>query len=62
MTTTTTASTTATVGRSRGFASLSAAMFKSFYGHDPDIGPLIEYRGLTMPGDAKTAAAAGAGH
>jgi len=24
-------------------------MFKDFYGRAPDIGPLIEYRGLTVP-------------
>ena len=45
---------------SRGRTEDPQAMFKSFYGHDPDIGPLIEYRGLTLPGDAKPAAAAGA--
>jgi peptidyl-dipeptidase Dcp len=47
---------------SRGRTEDPKAMFKSFYGHDPDIGPLIEYRGLTVPDSAKPAAAARAGH
>jgi peptidyl-dipeptidase Dcp len=48
---------------SRGRTEDPQVMFKSFYGHDPDIGPLIEYRGLTLPGEGKpAAAAAGASH
>jgi len=46
----------------RGRTEDPKAMFKNFYGHDPDIGPLIEYRGLAMPGEATPAAAAGAAH
>ena len=43
---------------SRGRTEDPQAMFKSFYGRAPDIGPLIEYRGLTVPGAAAPAAAA----
>jgi len=46
----------------RGRTEDPKAMFKNFYGHEPDIGPLIEYRGLAMPGEATPAAAAGAAH
>jgi peptidyl-dipeptidase Dcp len=48
---------------SRGRSEDPQVMFKNFYGRAPDIGPLIEYRGLTMAGAAATppAAAAGAG-
>jgi peptidyl-dipeptidase Dcp len=45
---------------SRGRSEDPQVMFKNFYGRAPDIGPLIEYRGLTMPGEARPAAAAGA--
>ena len=45
---------------SRGRTADPQEMFKEFYGKDPDIGPLIEYRGLTMPGVATPAAAGGA--
>jgi hypothetical protein len=24
-------------------------MFRAFYGKDPDIGPMLEHRGLVMP-------------
>ena len=46
---------------SRGRTEDPQVMFKDFYGRAPDIGPLIEYRGLTVPGAARPAAAAG-GH
>ncbi|MBV8909968.1 MAG: M3 family metallopeptidase, partial [Gammaproteobacteria bacterium] len=32
---------------SRGRSADPAAMFRDFYGRDPDVGPLLEYRGLT---------------
>jgi peptidyl-dipeptidase Dcp len=35
---------------SRGRTEDPQAMFRSFYGRAPEIGPLIEYRGLTLPG------------
>lgn len=35
---------------SRGRTEDPQVMFRNFYGHAPDIGPLIEYRGLTIPG------------
>jgi len=34
---------------SRGRTEDPQVMFKDFYGRAPDIGPLIEYRGLTVP-------------
>jgi peptidyl-dipeptidase Dcp len=43
---------------SRGRTEDPQVMFKDFYGRAPDIGPLIEYRGLTVPGATKPAAAA----
>jgi peptidyl-dipeptidase Dcp len=47
---------------SRGRTEDPQIMFKNFYGRAPDIGPLIEYRGLTVPGAADPAAAAAGGH
>jgi len=44
---------------SRGRTEDPQVMFKNFYGRAPDIGPLIEYRGLTVPSVAQPAAAAG---
>jgi peptidyl-dipeptidase Dcp len=44
---------------SRGRTEDPQAMFKNFYGRAPDIGPLIEYRGLTVPEVSAPAAAAG---
>ena len=35
---------------SRGRTEDPQAMFRSFYGRAPEIGPLIEYRGLSLPG------------
>ena len=46
---------------SRGRTQDPQVMFKDFYGRAPDIGPLIEYRGLTVPEAIKPAASA-AGH
>ncbi len=46
---------------SRGRSEDPQVMFKNFYGRAPDIGPLIEYRGLTLPGEAKPVAAAAGG-
>ena len=46
---------------SRGRTEDPQVMFKNFYGRAPDIGPLIEYRGLTVPEATKPAAAAAAG-
>jgi peptidyl-dipeptidase Dcp len=46
---------------SRGRTEDPQVMFKDFYGRAPDIGPLIEYRGLTVPEAIKPAATA-AGH
>ena len=43
----------------RGRSADPQEMFKAFYGKDPDIGPLIEYRGLALPALAAPAAAAG---
>ncbi len=33
---------------SRGRTEEPDVLFKKFYGHDPDIGPLLKYRGLTL--------------
>jgi peptidyl-dipeptidase Dcp len=46
----------------RGRSEDPQVMFRNFYGRAPDIGPLIEYRGLTMPGAAQPSAAAGGAH
>jgi peptidyl-dipeptidase Dcp len=35
---------------SRGFSVDALTMFKDFYGKEPDIGPLLESRGLTLTG------------
>jgi len=35
---------------SRGFSVDALTMFRDFYGKDPDIGPLLESRGLTLSG------------
>jgi peptidyl-dipeptidase Dcp len=35
---------------SRGFSVDALTMFKDFYGKDPDIGPLLESRGLSLSG------------
>ena len=37
---------------SRGFSTDALTMFKSFYGGPPEIGPLLESRGLTAPAGA----------
>ncbi len=34
---------------SRGFSADALTLFKDFYGRDPEIGPLLESRGLTAP-------------
>jgi len=34
---------------SRGRSADPIALFKDFYGKDPDVGPLLESRGLTLP-------------
>jgi peptidyl-dipeptidase Dcp len=34
---------------SRGRSQDPQVQFRNFYGRDPDIGPLIEYRGLSSP-------------
>jgi Zn-dependent oligopeptidase len=34
---------------SRGRSADPAGLFRAFYGGPPEIGPLIEYRGLTLP-------------
>jgi peptidyl-dipeptidase Dcp len=34
---------------SRGHTEDYGAMFRAFYGKDPDIGPMLEHRGLVMP-------------
>ena len=47
---------------SRGRSEDPQVMFKNFYGRAPDIGPLIEYRGLAMPDTKPVAAAGGAAH
>jgi peptidyl-dipeptidase Dcp len=44
---------------SRGRSEDPQVMFKNFYGRAPDIGPLIEYRGLTVTGDVQPAPASG---
>jgi peptidyl-dipeptidase Dcp len=38
---------------SRGRIKEPSVLFDEFYGHPPDIKPLLEYRGLTLPGQAK---------
>jgi peptidyl-dipeptidase Dcp len=38
---------------SRGRTQEPSALFDEFYGHPPDIKPLLEYRGLTLPGQPK---------
>jgi peptidyl-dipeptidase Dcp len=35
---------------SRGRSADPAALFRDFYGRDPDVGPLLEYRGLAAAG------------
>jgi peptidyl-dipeptidase Dcp len=34
---------------SRGHSEDYGTMFRAFYGKDPEIGPMLKYRGLTMP-------------
>ena len=34
---------------SRGHTQDYGKMFRAFYGKDPDIGPMLEHRGLTQP-------------
>jgi peptidyl-dipeptidase Dcp len=34
---------------SRGHTEDYATMFRAFYGKDPDIGPMLEHRGLAKP-------------
>ena len=34
---------------SRGRSEDPQVQFRNFYGRAPDIGPLVEYRGLTLP-------------
>ena len=46
---------------SRGRSQDPQTQFRNFYGRDPDIGPLIEYRGLTLPGMGATGAGAAGG-
>jgi peptidyl-dipeptidase Dcp len=38
---------------SRGRTQEPSVLFEEFYGHPPDIKPLLEYRGLTLPGSSK---------
>ncbi|HEX3481370.1 MAG TPA: M3 family metallopeptidase [Kofleriaceae bacterium] len=38
---------------SRGRTQEPSVLFEEFYGHPPDIKPLLEYRGLTLPGQPK---------
>ncbi len=38
---------------SRGRTKEPSVLFEEFYGHPPDIKPLLEYRGLTLPGQPK---------
>jgi peptidyl-dipeptidase Dcp len=38
---------------SRGRTKEPSALFEEFYGHAPEIKPLLEYRGLTLPGQGK---------
>ena len=45
---------------SRGRSEDPQTQFRNFYGRDPDIGPLIEYRGLTQHGNSATGVAGGA--
>ncbi len=40
---------------SRGRTEEPAALFQDFYGRAPEIGPLLEYRGLKLPGKAGAA-------
>jgi peptidyl-dipeptidase Dcp len=42
---------------SRGRSEDPQTQFRNFYGKDPDIGPLIEYRGLTEQGNGATGTA-----
>jgi peptidyl-dipeptidase Dcp len=46
---------------SRGRSEDPQTQFRNFYGRDPDIGPLIEYRGLTEHGNSATGPAGDAG-
>jgi peptidyl-dipeptidase Dcp len=40
---------------SRGFSADSTTIFKEFYGRDPEVGPLLEHRGLVLaPASGKT--------
>ena len=40
---------------SRGFSADSTILFKEFYGRDPEVGPLLEHRGLVIaPASEKT--------
>lgn len=39
---------------SRGFSVDALTMFKDFYGKEPEIGPLLESRGLTLPETGST--------
>jgi peptidyl-dipeptidase Dcp len=43
---------------SRGRSEDPQVLFRNFFGRGPDIAPLVEYRGLTLPGVAGSAAAA----
>ena len=46
---------------SRGRSQDPQTQFRNFYGRDPDIGPLIEYRGLAEQSDGLAGAASAAG-
>ena len=35
---------------SKGDSEEYAPMFRAFYGKDPDVGPLLQFRGLTTGG------------
>jgi len=43
---------------SKGRSEDPQVLFRNFYGREPDIGPLIEYRGLTLPGATVSGAGA----
>jgi peptidyl-dipeptidase Dcp len=38
---------------SRGRTKEPSVLFQEFYGRAPEIKPLLEYRGLTLPGQPK---------
>jgi peptidyl-dipeptidase Dcp len=46
---------------SRGRSEDPKVLFRNFYGRAPDIGPLVEYRGLTLPGGMPPSPAASGG-